>query len=105
MENKENKNTPKVADSEGYNTDNPQDITQPRYNSSTKNRAGAELPAVENLNQTEGLKNELKEGKKHNNDPATPINDESLHDTAPKTELGNGQRDEDEDENEKIIRT
>lgn len=105
MESQENKNKPKVVDSEDYNVEKPQELTQPQYNSTTKNRQGAELPAVENLNQTEGLKNELKGAKKDNNHPATPINDESLHGEGPKTELGNGPRDQDEDEDEKIIRT
>jgi hypothetical protein len=105
MENKENKKNHKVTDSEEYNIEKPQELTQPQYNSTTKNRQGGELPAVENLNQTEGLKNELKDAKKDNNHPATPINDESLHGGGPKTELGNGPRDQDEDEDEKIIRT
>ncbi|PIH03157.1 hypothetical protein CS542_02840 [Pedobacter sp. IW39] len=46
----------KVADSEDFNTDKPQNQTLPRYNSTSEHREGSELPAIENLNQQDGIK-------------------------------------------------
>lgn len=105
MENNKNENEPKTADSEGYSVENPQNQNQPVYNSTTDRREADKLPGVENLNQTEGLKDELKGAETDNSDSAAPKNDASINGEAPKTDLGNGQRDKDEDEDEKIIRT
>jgi len=104
MENQNNDNKPKVTDSEGYNIEKPQNETLPTYNSTTSHRESSSLPAVENLNHTEGLKDELKAAKKDNSAPSVPKNDGSLFGESRKTDLGNGQRDEDEDQKERIIR-
>ena len=105
MENTKNDKRTETPDNEGYDINNPQNLTQPKFNSTTEHREGSGLPYVENLNQTEGKKDELKPSKNDNNDPLSSRNDESLHGNTPKSDLGNGQRDEDEDEKEKIIRT
>ncbi|MET4139572.1 hypothetical protein [Pedobacter sp. UYP1] len=95
----------KVADSEDFNTDKPQEQTLPRYNSTSEHRDGSELPAIENLNQQDGIKDELKDAKNNDSDNNMTQNDDPLYGKKTKTNLGAGQRDEDEDENEKIIRT
>ena len=95
----------KVADSEDFNTDKPQDQTLPRYNSTSEHRDGSELPSIENLNQQDGIKDQLKDAKNNDSDSNMTKNDASLYGKKTKTDLGAGQRDEDEDEKEKIIRT
>lgn len=104
MENVNSKNQPKVVDSEGYNVDKPQNQNLPKYNSTSAHRDGSGVPAVENLNQTEGLKKEQQGVKKDDFSAGAPKNDESLFGQNTKTDLGNGQRDEDEDQEERIIR-
>lgn len=105
MKNEKEENKPKVPDNEGYDTENPQKQNLPQYNSSTSHRDSASLPAVENLNQTKELKSVAKVPKKVDSDPSSPANDESLYGKKTKTDLGGGQREKDEDEDEKIIRT
>jgi len=104
MENQNDKNQPKVVDSEDYNIEKPQNQNLPKYNSTSAHRSGAAVPAVENLNETEGLKKEQQSLKKENSTPKAPVNDESLFGQNTKTDLGNGQRDKDEDQEERIIR-
>lgn len=88
----ENNKTPK-PESEDYDVEKPQDLNIPKYNSSTDHRTDADLPAVENLNDTEdGI-------DRQNSNRAFPDHRES-----PKPDLGND-RDDDEDEREKIIST
>ncbi|TDQ11938.1 hypothetical protein [Pedobacter metabolipauper] len=82
MEN--NKQTPK-PESEDYNVEKPQDLNVPRFNSSTDKRTDAELPEIENLN-----------------DQPTDFEKERENGDLPNTHLGN-KRDEDEDEQERII--
>ncbi|RAJ20725.1 hypothetical protein [Pedobacter cryoconitis] len=96
---------PKVADSEDFNTNKPQEQTLPRYNSTSEHRDGSELPAIENLNQQEGIKDQLKDAKNNDSDNNMTQNSDPLYGKNTKTNLGAGQRDEDEDEKEKIIRT
>ncbi len=105
MENQKENTETKTPDNEGYNVEKPQDQNLPAYKSSTSHRDGSELPGVENLNQSEGLKNHQKGVKKDDSNLSTPKNDESLYGKNTKTDLGAGQRDEDEDQDEKIIRT
>jgi len=95
----------KVSDSEDFNVNNPQKNNLPEYNSTTEHREGSELPAIENLNQTDGLKDQLKNAKNSDSDNKMTKNDDALYGKNTKTDLGGGQRDEDEDEKEKIIRT
>ncbi|MBB6270132.1 hypothetical protein HDF26_000559 [Pedobacter cryoconitis] len=95
----------KVTDSEDFNVNNPQKQTLPRYNSTTEHREGSELPAIENLNQAEGLKDQLKDAKNNHSDNTMTKNDDSLYGKNNKTDLGGGQRADDEEEKEKIIRT
>ena len=105
MENKKDENTTKSPDNQEYDINNPQKLNIPKYNSTSAHREGNELPAVENLNQIKGLKNELKGVNKDDSDSGTPKNDESLYGENVKTDLGAGQRDDNEEEEEKIIRT
>jgi hypothetical protein len=105
MENKNEEQKSKAPDNEEYDIDNPQNLTQPQFNSTTTHREDPGVPAVENLNQIKGLNTELKDAKEGDSDPSAPKNDEALYGNDTKTDLGAGQRDEDEDEDEKIIRT
>ena len=82
----ENKHTPK-PESDEYNVEETQDLNVPKYNSATDKRTGGELPAIENMNdQDEQVKPE-----------------DSNRSNMPDADLGND-RDEDEDDAEKIIR-
>lgn len=105
MENQKNTDKPKVAVSEHYDPENPQKQNLPSYNSTTERRKGSGLPAVENLNLEDGLKDELKNAKNEDSDSNMTKNDEPLYGKQTKTDLGAGQRDQDEDEDEQIIRT
>jgi len=105
MENTEEENKPKVAVSEHYDPENPQNQNLPKYNSTTDHREGPGVPAIENLNHQDGLEDKLKDATNEDSDESVTKNDASLYGKKGKTDLGNGQRDEDEDEDEKIIRT
>jgi len=105
MENEKEEQKHKAPDNEQYDVENPQNLTQPQFNSTTAHREGPGLPAVENLNQIKDSKNDLNDAKEDDSDPSAPKNDESLYGKNTKTDLGAGQRDDDEDEGEKIIRT
>jgi hypothetical protein len=104
MENQEEQNKPKVAVSEHYDPENPQNQNVPKYNSTTDRREGAGVPAIENLNHQDGLADDLKEATNEDSDESMTKNDASLFGKPGQTDLGAGQRDEDEDEDEKIIR-
>lgn len=105
MENTKNSKQTEQTDNEQDKIENPQKSTQPTFNSTTSHRDSEALPAIENLNQKNELDDELKSAKNGGNVPSAPKNDESLHGKNSKTDLGNGQRDQDEEEDEKIIRT
>lgn len=83
-----NKDKTPQPGSEDYDVEQPQELNIPKFNSSTEKRGSDELPAVENM---DGMKK-----------PVQPENrgQKSL----PDTNLGND-RDDYEDEKEKIIRT
>lgn len=105
MENQEEENKPKVAVSEHYDSENPQNQNLPKYNSTTEHRDGSKLPATENLNQEHGIKDKLKDAKNEDSDNEMTDKEDTLYGKKTKTDLGAGQRDEDEDEKEKLIRT
>lgn len=105
MENNEKKTVAKTPDSEHYDPENPQEQNLPKYNSTSAHRTSEALPAVENLNEIKDEKNQLKQSNTNDSASSTPINDESLHGKRTSTDLGAGQREDDEDENEKIIST
>ena len=107
MENENEDQKAKVPGNENYDVENPQNETVPQYNSATTKRDGPGVPAVENLNQNNGLKNEPTDPNKADSDPSAPENDESLYGNDTKTDLGNGQHDDNEKErdDERIIRT
>jgi hypothetical protein len=105
MKNEEEENHPKVAVSEHYDPENPQNNNVPQYNSTTEHRDAGDLPAIENLNHKDGLKDDLKETKKDDSDNNMTDNTDSMFGKGTKTDLGQGQRDDDEAEDEKIIRT
>lgn len=82
----ENKPTP-APDSEAYNVGETDKLNTPKFNSSTEKRTGAELPAIENMNdEQEDVKPEDADVEK-----------------MPEADLGN-KRSEDEDQDERIIR-
>lgn len=103
MKNEEQENKAKSAVSAHYDPENPQNQNLPAYNSTTTHREAAELPAIENLNHPDGLKDEHEQVKNKDSDNIMTSNDDSLHGKNTKTDLGAGQRDADEDEKEKII--
>ena len=105
MKNEEEENQPKVSVSEHYDPENPQKQNVPQYNSTSEHREGAKIPAIENLNHQEGLKDNLKATKNDDSDSKVTNTSDSLFGKDSKTDLGAGQRDQDEDEDEKIIRT
>ena len=81
----ENNKTPKPG-TKGYSTDKPEDLTTPRYNSSTDRRNSDELPATENLNDH----------------PQNEKDENRTNQDLPKTDLGNDPSD-DEKQRERII--
>lgn len=105
MENKDDNNGAKVPENEHYDPENPQKQNRPVYHSDSDHREAEALPAVENLNQIKDEKYQPEDTNKDDSSPSTPENDDSLFGKTIKTDLGGGQRDEDEDEKEKIIRT
>lgn len=105
MENKEKEEKSKSVDLQQDNIENPQTATRPLYNSTTTGRKAEKLPAIENLNHDEGLKDGLKEAKEDTNSSSAPKNDHSLHGDPSETDLGNGKKNDDNDSHEEIIRT
>jgi hypothetical protein len=105
MENKKENTKTKTTDNQTNNIKKSQNQNLPAYHSQTSHRDGSGLPAVENLNQTEGLKKPKKGVKKDDSDPLAPKNDKSLYGESTKTDPGAGKRDKDEHPDEKIIRT
>jgi len=75
---------------ENLDPNHPERSTKPAFNSTTDHRPTEQVPGVENLNQDSA-------------DREVPENDESLFGTPHKTDLGNGDRDPDEKDNEKLI--
>lgn len=105
MENHKKDNEANTPDNEHYDPENPQKQNIPAYNSTSTHRDSASLPAVENLNEIKDEKNQLKDAKEDDSDTSAPKNDDSLYGNTRKTDLGQGQRDADEEEDEKIIST
>lgn len=83
-----NHKTPRPESPE-YNVEKPQELNKPAFNSSTDRRNSEELPAVEHMDDPQSRQKETK-------------SDNTA--TAPKTNLGSGDRKKDEDDREKIIR-
>ena len=105
MENREENTPAKVPGSEGYNPEKPQEQNVPAYHSTTEKRSAEKLPQVENLNHQDGLKDTLKDAENTDSDNPQTKNDEALFGRDTNADLGAGQRDRDEGEEEKIIRT
>jgi hypothetical protein len=83
----ENQSTPK-PESEEYDVNHPQNINMPEFNSSTDKREGAKLPAIENMNdEDEKVKPE-----------------DSNRSNLPQANLGNEADEDEEKEDERIIR-
>ncbi|MET1055628.1 MAG: hypothetical protein ABWY16_09995 [Pedobacter sp.] len=104
MEDQKEEQKGKAPDNEQYDVNNPQNLTQPQFNSTSTHREGAKVPAVENLNQNNDENNLKKEKESNNSETKEPVNDDSLNGTGSQTDLGDGQRDEDEADKERIIR-
>ncbi|WP_316811669.1 hypothetical protein [Pedobacter heparinus] len=80
-----NHGTPKPGSKE-YDIEKTEDLTTPKYHSSTDRRSSHELPATENLNDQPEIKSDKR------------IKGEDV----PKTNLGN-KRSDDEEQQEKLI--
>ena len=76
---------------ENQDPNHPEEGTKPQFNSTTDHRPTEQLPGIENLNQD-------------SEDKRLPKNDDSLFGTSHKTDLGAGQRDPDEKDDEKLIK-
>jgi hypothetical protein len=92
MESTNMENSPKSANSEEYDVNHPQNLNTPVFNSSTDHRSTDELPGVENLDTQNQTEEEV------------PQDPERLFGSAAQTDLGNGERTEEELEKEKIIK-
>jgi hypothetical protein len=103
MENKNEDQKDKAPDNEHYDVNNPQNITQPQFNSTSTHREGAKLPAVENLNQTKEENKAPEDKNSFNTATDLPENDESLTGNSTGTDLGNGEREQEDDDTERII--
>jgi hypothetical protein len=103
MSNEENKNKFKSPDNEGYDINNPQNITKPAFNSNTDKRSSEGLPQTENLNQQNDENNQLHANETSNKADIDTKNDESLTGNAPDTDLGND-REEEDPEKDKLIK-
>ena len=98
MENTESNKNSKVTDSEHYDINHPQNLTMPEYNSTTEKRVADKMPTVENLNHEDGLKDELKKAEPDDNQDPASKNDQSLFGEGSKTDLGNGDKTDKDDE-------
>lgn len=83
----ENQSAPK-PDSEEYDVNHPQNTSMPEYNSSTDKREGEKLPAIENMND-EDEKVEPEDSNRSN---------------LPQANLGNEADEDEEKDDERIIR-
>ncbi len=86
-----NRKTPKPGSKE-YDVENTQNLNMPEFHSSTNRRESSELPPVENLDY-QYIEDE---------DQYTEGTDRSRNLEMPENRLGN-ERDDDEDEQEKLI--
>lgn len=98
MENEQKPINTENTDSEQDKINNPQHATQPQFNSTSTSRKADELPAIENLNQHDGLNDSLRDAKDNLNPLSVPKNDASIHGDAPKTDLGNDHNDHSDEE-------
>lgn len=105
MENEKENNKPQTPVNKEYNPNKPQDITSPQYNSSSEKRDSGNLPSIENLDHQNNDQKPQEQAENTDRTPEKGINDESLFGKNRNTDLGAGPRDNDEDEDEKIIRT
>jgi hypothetical protein len=91
MESNEDINCPTSANSEDYDPNHPQNLNKPAFNSTTDHRSTTGLPGVENLDN-------------HNLDEnQVPQNIERLSGSSTTTDLGNGERTQEDKDDEKII--
>jgi len=98
MENQNNHKNSKVTDSEHYDVNHPQNLNMPEYNSTSEKRGADKIPGVENLNHQDGLKDQLKEAEPDGNQDPVSKNDQSLFGEDSKTDLGNGDKTDKDDE-------
>jgi hypothetical protein len=92
MQSNDNNEEQNSANAENYDPNHPQDLTTPAFNSATDHRSTKTLPGVENLNNQDQDENEV------------PQDIERLSGSSAKTDLGNGERTDEDKEDEKIIR-
>lgn len=92
MEINKDNNDQKSANSKDYDPNHPQNLTKPSFNSTTDHRSTNGLPGVENLDHQNLDKDEVT----HNTD--------RLSGSSTTTDLGNGERTQQDKDDEKIIR-
>jgi hypothetical protein len=93
MESTDQNDNQKSAASEDYDVNHPQNLSTPAFNSSTDHRSTDSLPGVENMD-TQNL-----------SEDEVPQNPERLFGSAAQTDLGNGERTQEDVDSEKIIKT
>jgi hypothetical protein len=98
MENQDNNKSSKVTDSEHYDINHPQNLNIPEYNSTSEKRSADKIPAVENLNHQDGLKDEFDEAEPNDNQDPASKDDKPLFGEGAKTDLGNGDKTDKDDE-------
>jgi hypothetical protein len=91
METNDTNTNPKSASSEDYDPNNPQNLTKPAFNSTTDHRSTNDLPGVENLDN------------QNLDEDQVPQNSERLSGSSSQTDLGNGERTQEDKDDEKII--
>jgi hypothetical protein len=91
MESNEDNKSQKSANTEGYDVNHPQNLNKPVFNSTTDHRDTNGLPGVENLD------NQLMDEKQ------APQNIERLTGSSATTDLDNGERNDEDRDEERII--
>jgi hypothetical protein len=91
MENNKDNNSHQSANSKDYDPNHPQNLTKPAFNSTTDHRSTTGLPGIENLDHQISDENQ------------NPQDIERLSGSSTTTDLGNGERTQDDKDDEKII--
>jgi hypothetical protein len=102
MKNNNQNDKPKTPGNEDYDINHPQNITKPAFRSDSGSRDSSGVPGTENLNHQIDDNDQLEAPTADATPASQPKNDERLFGGSDKTDLGND--DDDEKDNEKLIR-
>jgi hypothetical protein len=91
MESNKENNNQKSANTDGYDPTHPQNLNKPVFNSTTDHRSTTGLPGVENLDHQIADENQVSQ------------HSDRLTGSSTTTDLGNGERTQDDKDDEKII--